>query len=278
MATPKTAAKGPQLALTGIIFDLKRYAIHDGPGIRTTVFFKGCPLNCQWCHNPESRKPGIERLPVSNSAIQDPFCPRETTVGCEVTVETIMAEILQDRVFYDESGGGVTSSGGEPLLQAEFLLALLDACRREGIHTAVDTSGYAPPADIERVCHAADLLLYDLKLMDDTLHRQYVGVSNALILSNLKVIADSDCRIVARLPLIPDVTDSDENLLSVADFLGPLNLRQISLLAYNKLGEDKHERYGLRGHHPQMKVQDREILLRKAGLLEARGFVVTVGG
>jgi len=190
-----------------------------------------------------------------------------------------MAEILQDRVFYDQSGGGVTFSGGEPLLQPEFLLALLEECRREGIHSAVDTSGYAPLADIERVCQTADLVLYDLKLMDDALHRKFVGVSNELILTNLEAIADkTDCRIIARVPLIPDITDTDENLLAVADFLSLLNVHRISLLAYNKLGEDKRERYGMRGHYQQLNVQDREVLLRKAGLFEARGFVVTIGG
>jgi pyruvate formate lyase activating enzyme len=118
MAAQEAAGKGPVVAPIGIIFDLKKYAIHDGPGIRTTVFFKGCPLNCGWCHNPESHKPGIEQLQIRQSTMGNPVCARETTVGCEATVDTVMAEILQDRVFYDQSGGGATFSGGEPLLQA----------------------------------------------------------------------------------------------------------------------------------------------------------------
>jgi len=279
MAAQEAAGKGPVVAPIGIIFDLKKYAIHDGPGIRTTVFFKGCPLNCGWCHNPESHKPGIEQLQIRQSTMGNPVCARETTVGCEATVDTVMAEILQDRVFYDQSGGGATFSGGEPLLQAEFLLALLEECRREKIHTAVDTSGHASLDTIQRVYQAADLLLYDLKLMDNVLHRQYVGVSNELILSNLEALAAHDnLRIVARLPLIPNITDTDENLLAAADFLEPLGLLQVNLLSYNKLSEDKRERYGMRGHHPNLNVQDREVLLRKASIFSARGFAVSVGG
>jgi len=266
------------MALTGIIFDLKKYAIHDGPGIRTTVFFKGCPLDCRWCHNPESRKPGIERLMISRAAPDNPACSREATIGREVTIEGLMAEIMQDWIFYDQSGGGVTFSGGEPLLQIEFLLALLEDCRREGVHTAVDTSGHASLSDLQKVAQAADLLLYDLKLMDDTAHREYIGVSNQLILSNLKAVAVDTDRIVARVPLIPDITDTDENLDAVADFLEPLGLRRVSLLPYNKLGEDKHERYGLHGHRPNWNVQDRDSLDLKTERFRARGFLVSLGG
>jgi pyruvate formate lyase activating enzyme len=185
---------------------------------------------------------------------------------------------MQDSIFYDQSGGGVTFSGGEPLLQVEFLLALLEDCRREGVHTAVDTSGHASLSDLQKVAQAADLLLYDLKLMDDTAHREYIGVSNQLILSNLKAVATDTDRIVARVPLIPDLTDTDENLDAVADFLGPLGLRRVSLLPYNKLGEDKHERYGLPGHRPNWNVQDREALDSKVERFRARGFVVSLGG
>jgi pyruvate formate lyase activating enzyme len=271
--------KDRKLTPTGIIFDLKKYAIRDGPGIRTTVFFKGCPLNCRWCHNPESRAREIEQLPVRIPVSQIPTGSRQTTVGCRVTVDSVMAEILQDRVFYDQSGGGVTFSGGEPLLQIDFLLALLQECRREGIHTAVDTSGYAPLTDLEQVCQGADMLLYDLKLMDDHLHREYVGVSNELILSNFRLAASRNaCRIMARVPLIPGVTDTEENLTAVAEFLDQTDIRQVSLLPYNKLGEDKGERFGFRGHSLQMNVQDHQELVRKAGLFEARGFAVTVGG
>ena len=267
------------MALTGILFDLKKYAIHDGPGIRTTVFFKGCPLNCQWCHNPESRQPGVEKVPVRRPIPENPACLAETTIGCEVTVSGVMAEILQDRVFYDQSGGGVTFSGGEPLLQPDFLLALLEECRREGIATAVDTSGHASLDIVRRVFQAADMLLYDLKLMDDTRHREYVGVSNELILSNLVALAALDSRrIVIRMPLIPNISDTDDNLLAAAEFLEPLGLLQINLLSYNKLGEDKRERYGMRSHYPNLKTQDREVLLGKASIFSARGFSVSIGG
>jgi pyruvate formate lyase activating enzyme len=189
-----------------------------------------------------------------------------------------MAEIMRDWIFYDQSGGGVTFSGGEPLLQVGFLVALLEECRREGVHTAVDTSGHASLSDVQKVAQAADLLLYDLKLMNDTTHREYIGVSNQLILSNLKAIVAHTDRVVARVPLIPDITDTDQNLDAVADYLESLGLRRVSLLPYNKLGEDKLERYGLPGHRPNWSVQDRESLDLKAERFRARDFVVSIGG
>jgi pyruvate formate lyase activating enzyme len=261
---------------TGIIFDLKKYAVHDGPGIRTTVFFKGCPLNCIWCHNPESRRPEIERFPVRSRAGHEQSCG-ETEIGFRVSVDEVMFEIMQDAIFYEQSGGGVTFSGGEPLLQVEFLMALLEACRSRGVHTAVDTCGYAPREDLRRVAQTADLLLFDLKLMDIDAHAKYVGVSNELILANLRELATS-CPMIIRLPMIPDLTDTDRNLDAIAGFLEPLPLRRISLLPYNKLGEDKHERYALPGHRPNWTVQDPTTLRRKAERLEARGFEVSIGG
>jgi pyruvate formate lyase activating enzyme len=265
------------MALTGTIFDIKKFAIHDGPGIRTTIFFKGCPLNCIWCHNPESRNSEIERFPVRHRTDHNHACTSETEIGRRVSVDEVMVEIMQDWIFYDQSGGGVTFSGGEPLLQMDFLLALLEECRTRNIHTAVDTSGYAPREDIRRVARAADLMLYDLKLMDDDAHNLYVGVSNELILGNLRDLA-STCPVIVRVPLIPDLTDTDANLDAVADFLTPLPLKRLSLLPYNKLGEDKHERYALPGHRPNWAVQDAETLHRKAARFEARGFEVSIGG
>ncbi|MBD3226410.1 MAG: radical SAM protein, partial [Caldithrix sp.] len=175
------------LLMKGIVFDLKKYAIHDGPGIRTTVFLKGCPLDCWWCHNPESRASQPESQgDFRQRRAVDLLYTEEGLIGKELTVAQVLSEVQKDQVFYEESGGGVTFSGGEPLIQAKFLKALLEAHQKAGLHTAVDTSGYAPYETFAGINANVDLYLYDLKLMDDTLHQKYIGVSNRLILQNLK--------------------------------------------------------------------------------------------
>ncbi len=259
------------MGMNGIIFDVKRYAIHDGPGIRTTVFLKGCPLDCWWCHNPEGRK-------------TDPECfSRDKTPDCitgrEISVDDIMREVCRDIVFYDQSGGGVTFSGGEPMMQIEFLYELLIACRREGIHTALDTCGYAPSGDFERIAGLVDLFLYDIKLMNDDLHRKYTGVSNHLILDNLNRLSGNGNRIVARLPLIPDVTDTDENVIAIADFMAKnKTLREVSLLPYNKLGHDKLRRFHLPDRLGIPREQSPGRVKRLTELFHERGIAVGTGG
>ena len=171
----------------GIIFNIQRFAIHDGPGIRTTVFFKGCPLRCWWCHNPESHKILPEKFDGCNlrRGFDQSFSMNKDEIGKEISVDELMNEIVKDRVFYEESGGGVTFSGGEPLMQPEFLIESLKECKALGIHSAVDTSGYTSEGVIDRVSSYADLFLFDLKLMNDDVHEKYTGVSNQIILKNL---------------------------------------------------------------------------------------------
>jgi pyruvate formate lyase activating enzyme len=266
---------------TGIIFDLKKFAIHDGPGIRTTVFFKGCPLDCQWCHNPESRRGGLEAVEICTPRTNPTpgVGEVEGMIGSRVTAADLMAQILQDEIFYDQSGGGVTFSGGEPMLQVDFLSTMLKRCRRVGVHTAVDTSGHAPWEDFEKVIGDVDLILFDLKLMDDIEHIKHVGVSNEQILSNLQNLSRTGKEIIIRLPMIPEVTDTDQNIEAVAAFLDPLpEIRKISLLPYNPFGEDKRERYRLPGHRYHWETQNSEAIAAKKRRLEARGFLVSVGG
>lgn len=265
---------------TGIIYDVKKYAIHDGPGIRTTVFFKGCPLSCWWCHNPESRSPQPQPAPRSRAGRY----PAQTgsrcdTVGREVTVEEVLRLVMADEPFYDQSGGGVTFSGGEPLFQPEFLHALLLACRQQGLHTAVDTSGYAPVEKLLKTARDAGLILYDLKLMDDRLHRKYVGVSNELILSNLKRLAAEGLEIWIRQPLIPGITDTEENLDALADWLEEnVRLRRICLLPYNLFGEEKLKRFKVESRLRPAPTQSDGELAMMADRLRSRGFEVSVGG
>ena len=168
----------------GVIFDIKRFAVHDGPGIRTTIFLKGCPLSCWWCHNPESRSDEPQQS-VRHLTLEGGIFDKEEITGYEVGVDEIIQQVERDRIFYEESGGGVTLSGGEPLNQPQFCRELLRSLKTSGFHTALDTTGYAPEEDILSVMPFTDLFLYDLKLMDETEHLKYTGVSNKGILENL---------------------------------------------------------------------------------------------
>lgn len=266
--------------MDGTVFDIKQFAIHDGPGIRTTVFFKGCPLNCAWCHNPESRCPEPEQL-VSRRrlTVQGDSSAGTRTVGCRVSVETVLREISRDRVFYDESGGGVTFSGGEPMMQIDFLRELLRCCHEQKIHAAVDTSGHADWSDFEKIVDLAGMFLYDLKLMDDTLHQEYVGVSNRQILENLVRLNDYGTCTVVRVPAIPGITDTDDNMRLLADFLEPqAHLRRIDILPYNKFGEDKALRYGLKRREVLRRPESDSRLREIQVYLQDRGFEVRIGG
>lgn len=267
------------IKITGTVFNIQKYSIHDGPGIRTTVFLKGCPLACLWCHNPESIAPRPEIIFWDNKCISCTdcvkTCPQEAMqvgqqtvrketancIGCEACVEVcptgaieqvgrkmteaeVLKEIEKDRVFYEESGGGVTFSGGECLMQPEFLTALLTGCKARGLHTAVDTSGYASWQTIAGLKDVVDLFLYDLKLMDEEQHRKYTGVSNKLILANLQKLAKLGKSIWIRVPVIPGINDNDDNLQAMGAFLFSLQIRDVFLLPYHGIAANKYIRLG----------------------------------
>lgn len=262
---------------TGIIFDLKKYAIHDGPGIRTTVFLKGCPLDCWWCHNPESRHPKPEK-PAGGKMQKRSSLLKSAhgIVGKTVTPDEVLHEVEKDTIFYDESGGGATFSGGEPLVQIEFLQALLEGCKQRGIHTAVDTSGYAPPELFDRVYDSVDLFLYDLKLIDDESHKKYTGVSNHLILDNLKRLAARGAKVLPRIPLIPGITDTGENLSRILFLLRSLDsISRIDLLPYNRIGEGKYEMMGMPKRMPRLQAHPADVLNRIKSVFTSAGFTVS---
>lgn len=224
-----------------MIFDIRHYTIHDGPGIRTTVFFKGCPLRCWWCHNPESQESGIEQVLV-HKLLDGRSFETELTVGSWQSAQEVMKEIEKDEIFYLESGGGVTFSGGEPMMQADTLAELLALCREKRYHTAVDTSGHAEPAAFRKIALLADLWLYDLKLMDDLKHVEFTGVSNELAISNLEMLAREGREIIIRFPLIPGFTDDQENLEKISALMIRLNLSRIDILPYHSIGKAKYKR------------------------------------
>lgn len=262
--------------MNGIIFDLQKYAVRDGPGIRTTVFLKGCPLDCWWCHNPESRSPRIEK--PSGGALRKRstlFRSNGGAVGKEVTVDDVMREVEKDSIFYDESGGGVTFSGGEPMMQPEFLYALLERCKRRRFHTAVDTSGYCPYDFFDSIYNMVDLFLYDLKPVDEDEHVRYTGVSNRLIHDNLRRLANRGRKVQPRIPLIPGVTDTAGNLRRVIRLLGALeHVSRIDLLPYNRIGEHKYDVLRMPKRMPPLRTQSERSLERIRGLFTSAGFHV----
>ena len=265
--------------MNGIIFDIKKFALHDGPGIRTTVFLKGCSLDCWWCHNPESIKKLPETIDFAD-LISSNICYQESELfGKEYSVEELYSEIKKDQLFYDESGGGVTFSGGEPLNQNEFLTEILNKCRSEGIHTAVDTSGYAGRKLFERIYDLTDIFLFDLKIIDKELHRKFTGVSNKRILENLKNLTEKGNKVIIRIPLIPGVTDTEKNLSDLSDFLMTLeNIKKIDLLPYNEVAESKYKRFNKTSRLGNLKTQDEAKLNEIKSYFGDSGFEVSLRG
>jgi pyruvate formate lyase activating enzyme len=266
---------------SGYIFDIQKYAIHDGPGIRTTVFFHGCPLECWWCHNPECWQPVLKDADLQDKSQDMPlrFIRKPDRTGQLVTLDIVLNEVMKDQIFYDQSGGGVTFSGGEPMMQMEFLLELLKACKQNGIRTAVDTCGYAPEEDFVRIYDLVDLFLYDLKIMEDEAHKKYTGVSNELILSNLKMLSEKGRKTWLRIPLIPGITDTEENINAILEFITPLkNIQHINLLPYNNLGEDKYRRLNIPFRMGHCEAQIDDELQKRKKLFEAAGCRVKIGG
>jgi pyruvate formate lyase activating enzyme len=262
----------------GLIFHIMRFSLHDGPGIRTAVFFKGCPLSCWWCHNPESQnfEPDVmysaercrlcgecqsacphsaiervgDRMTVTENCERCGTCvdfcgPEARSVsGREMTAGEILAEIERDVVFFDESGGGVTFTGGEPFGQPELLEALLTGCRARRIHSAIETCGAAPREQVLRIGALADLILYDLKMVDAARHRTYTGAGNRNILENLEALVAAGRRVMVRIPVVPGVNDGVEDVRAACEYLAPLGLHRVELLAYHRTGTEKYRRLG----------------------------------
>ena len=300
--------------LGGHIFNIMKYSIHDGPGIRTTVFMKGCPLKCPWCHNPESQKliPQLMWFPdkcigcgkcahicpekaitmVKGKALLDikkcnncgkcaEFCYAEALemAGKTMTAEEVIIEVEKDRIFYEESGGGLTFSGGEPFAQISFLKKMLILSKDKGIHTAVDTCGYVEKESLIDLSEYIDLFLYDIKIMDDKKHIKYTGVSNKLILDNLKELVKLKKRIFIRIPIISGINDSEKELKAIIEFLSDSGgFQQINLLPYHNIMTEKYKRLGEDYGLKNIEVPSDKKMNEIANKFQSYGFKAIIGG
>ena len=266
--------------MNGLIFSVKRYSIHDGPGIRVTFFLKGCPLSCRWCHNPEGLSPSPEEIVGVNRIGEKEFRKKEIA-GKQISIPEMMTIIEKERVFIEKSGGGVTFSGGEPLMQTDFLFEALSTCREKGFHTAVDTSGFTSPENLRRIIPLTDLFLFDLKHLDPEKHLQYTGVANELILSNLGVIIESGKEIMIRIPVIPGVNDDPSHLVSLIAFINKIKtaqVRMISLLPYHKTGLAKYRKFGRENLMGPIEQPTTERMKEIKELFAETGIKIKIGG
>jgi pyruvate formate lyase activating enzyme len=313
-----------------LIFDIKRYSINDGPGIRITIFMKGCPLKCQWCHNPESQSPEVQKLYTASKCIGAKdciqVCPNNAltltsegivtdTLACNLCgkcaeacpskaiemsgklygVEDLMQIVERERVHIEHSDGGVTFSGGEPLMHPEFLIEMLKACGEKGLHRAVDTCGFASTEKLLEVAKHTDLFLYDLKLMDPIQHKKWTGVDNRLILKNLKILAETSANINIRIPLIKNVNTGIEEITGMAEFITKLTFKNrglvptirdatpkqkmlVNLLPYHNIASGKYKKLEMFYDSAAMDEPRAEDLKSAADIFEKYGIEVEIGG
>jgi glycyl-radical enzyme activating protein len=290
---------------TGMIFNIQRFSIHDGPGARSTVFFKGCNLKCKWCHNPESKsfKSEIEFYPQRCIGCGACFkvCPNDThevdeslvhrinrtkCTGCHLCTETcyanaivgvgsivdtdyLLKEIMTDELYYKNSNGGVTFSGGECMLQIDFLEDILFKCKEKGIHTAVDTAGHLPWGSFQRILSLTDLFLYDVKAADEDRHELLTGVNNKLILQNLKRLSREGKQIYVRIPYIPGC--NDDQIEKIGELLKPLSIAKVEVLPYHKLGNSKYAALGIEHEMFESEIPSEEKLFEAVIMLRSMG-------
>lgn len=254
------------MSVNGVIFNIQRFSVNDGPGIRTTVFMKGCHLGCGWCHNPEGR-------------LFPPFGLNNEVIGRTVDTDELYEEIDKDRVFYEESGGGVTFSGGEPLAQPEFLKSILKKCSENGIPAAVDTSGYAHKALFKQILPFTGLFLYDIKLVDPVRHLKFTGVSNTEILENLDFLMGKNAHVIIRVPMIPEITATRENIDSIIKLLGKYSDKPlVNLLPFHRIADGKYNKFGIKNIMTGISELPETELQEYRNLFERSGFITKIGG
>ncbi|WP_312702194.1 trans-4-hydroxy-L-proline dehydratase activase [Sedimentibacter sp.] len=296
-----------------VIFNIQKFSIHDGPGIRTTVFFKGCPLKCLWCHNPESQEyekqilhdPDkcvlcgtcvkvcphnaikIENNVLSTDMAKCDFCglcevyciqEARQIVGKCYEVDDVVKEVIKDKIFYEKSGGGVTVSGGEPLMFVDYVEELFKKLKEENIHTAVDTCGAVNFESLERIAPYTDLFLYDIKLMDDEKHKKFIKASNKVILENLKKLSKIHNNINIRMPIIEGVNADVDHIEKVIDFIKDLNIKKINLLPYHDIAKHKYKKLDMRYEEEKMSKPSEEKMQSFKSMFESKGYEVKIGG
>lgn len=297
---------------SGIVFNIQKFSVHDGPGIRTTVFLKGCPLACAWCSNPESQRFGPELMTrdvncrrcgacaavcpngaISLSKNTGRIIDRQKCDSCFECVESclydsllrcgtlmsvreVLDEVLQDRMFYKNSGGGVTLSGGEPLSQPDFSRAILQACKEDGLHTAIETAGHAPWNRMQSVLNFADLILFDVKHLDSELHRKTTGVENERILENLRKTAKGR-KLWLRVPLIAGFNDAEDHIRQIAGLGVEIGAEKISLLPYHEGGKAKSEQIGIGCTYPEGRAPSEKHINKLRLVIEQTGLAVSIG-
>lgn len=274
--------------MQGMVFDIQRFCVHDGPGIRTTVFMKGCPLRCRWCHNPEGlrREPQVQFFEEEcircgscsgNRLLTDvPLCPTGALKrsGTVYDVPELLAEVLADRDFY-ESDGGVTFSGGECLLQADFVTRMLEELKSSGVTTAIDTCGAVSWESLEKTLPFCDTYLYDIKCADPELHREYTGQSNNRILDNLRRLSDAGANIWVRVPVIPDFNDNGQEMNQIAGIVGRTKgVRKVTLIPYHTLGKSKYKTLGMIPPYETEKSVTKSRMEEFAQLFRDKGIAV----
>lgn len=301
--------------MTPLIFDIKRYALNDGPGIRITIFLKGCPLSCKWCHNPESQSAAAQKLYTEKNCIGAQeciaVCPENAleltpkgivtnynactlcglcadvcpTKAMEMSgemynVEQLMEIIEKERVHIDHSGGGVTFSGGEPLMHSEFLLKMLKACGKRKLHRTVDTSGFADTKTLLEVAKHTDLFLYDVKHMDSKIHKKWTGVGNKLILENLKLLAETGANINIRIPLVKNVNADEDSLKEIAQFISKLSggKPEVNLLPYHNIAANKYNKLGLKYKEFNMAEPSEKEQNKAIEIFHQLGIAAEIGG
>lgn len=275
----------------GIIFNIQKFSLHDGPGIRTVVFFQGCPLHCRWCANPESQPTRPQVLRDSEKCIHCGLCTEklcEDISRCPVGALSIKGEymdvsevfdkVMQDEAFYRQSGGGVTLSGGEPLAQINFVESLCAKLQEEGVSVAVETAGYAKPETFIRLTNVVDIFLFDLKHYDSKKHKQYTGVSNEIILANLSFAVDSDKPLTVRIPVIPGINDSLEDMRCFGALLNNLRVKQVNLLPFHQLGGNKYHLLNIPYEMEKIAALKKENLETHVEVLTQLGLKAKIGG
>ncbi len=266
--------------MNGLIFSIRRYSVHDGPGIRVTFFMKGCPLACGWCHNPEGISPVPEKINRTDK-LGDMEFQRTEIAGNIYSVKDILRIIETERPFMEESGGGVTFSGGEPMMQPEFLAEALKACRNNGIHTAVDTSGYTTEKNLRSVIPDTNLFLFDIKHLDDSKHIEFTGISNKDIIQNYKLILNSGREVMVRVPVIPSFNDDNDHFERLAMFIKETQtpaLKKINLLPFHKTGSSKYRSLNLPFLLQNIETPTSERMQEIQEIFMNTGIKVKIGG